>query len=93
MSETQGILTVLHPVADVEKATAVYAALLGVKPMVESAYYVGFEAAGQHIGLVPKGPQSPESVTAYWHVADIEAKIRATVGVPVPGRGGADEAA
>ncbi|WP_433007034.1 VOC family protein [Kribbella sp. CA-294648] len=75
MSETQGILTVLHPVADVEKASAVYAALLGVKPMAESAYYVGFETAGQHIGLVPKGPQSPDSVTAYWHVADIEAKL------------------
>lgn len=65
----------LHPVADMEKATAVYAALLGVKPTVESAYYVGFDAAGQHIGLVPKGPQSPDSPTAYWHVADIEAKL------------------
>lgn len=75
MSETQGIQTVLHPVADLQKATAVYAALLGVKPTVESAYYVGFEAAGQHIGLVPKGPQSPDSQTAYWHVADIEAKL------------------
>lgn len=75
MSETQGIQTVLHPVADLAKATAVYAALLGVKPTVESAYYVGFDAAGQHIGLVPRGPQSPDSQTAYWHVADIEAKL------------------
>jgi len=75
MSETQGIQTVLHPVADLAQATALYAALLGVKPMAESEYYVGFETAGQHIGLVPKGPQSPESQTAYWHVDDIEAKL------------------
>ncbi|WP_020386376.1 VOC family protein [Kribbella catacumbae] len=75
MTETQGIQTVLHPVSDLAKATEVYAALLGVKPTVESAYYVGFDTAGQHIGLVPKGPQGPESPTAYWHVADIEAKL------------------
>jgi predicted enzyme related to lactoylglutathione lyase len=80
MTETLGIQTVLHPVEDVEKATAVYAALLGIKPQVESAYYVGFDAAGQHIGLVPKGPQSPDSVTAYWHVEDIEAKLAEVTG-------------
>ena len=31
-SSVQGIKTVLHPVSDVEKAKAVYAALLGVEP-------------------------------------------------------------
>jgi predicted enzyme related to lactoylglutathione lyase len=75
-SSTQGIKTVLHPVSDLAKATAVYAALLGVPPQTESSYYVGFEAAGQQIGLVPKGgPQSPTSPVAYWHVPDIEAKL------------------
>jgi len=33
----------------------VYAALLGVPPQTDGPYYVGFEAAGQHIGLVPSG--------------------------------------
>ncbi|MEV8378041.1 VOC family protein [Kribbella sp. NPDC056861] len=75
MSETQGIKTVLHPVADLAKATALYAALLGIQPQVESPYYVGFETAGQQIGLVPAGPQSPDSQLAYWHVDDIEAKL------------------
>ena len=75
MSETQGIKTVLHPVSDLAKATALYAALLGVPPQAESAYYVGFEAEGQQIGLVPAGPQSPDSPVTYWHVADIEAKL------------------
>ncbi|MFG2617428.1 VOC family protein [Streptomyces sp. NPDC048507] len=75
-SSTQGVKTVLHPVSDLAKATEVYAALLGVRPTAESPYYVGFEAAGQQIGLVPAGgPQSPASPVAYWHVPDIEAKV------------------
>ncbi|MBB5782299.1 VOC family protein [Nonomuraea jabiensis] len=75
-SSTQGIRTVLHPVSDLAKAKAVYAALLGVAPVVDGSYYVGFEAAGQHIGLVPAGgPQAMSSPVAYWHVPDIEAKL------------------
>jgi predicted enzyme related to lactoylglutathione lyase len=73
---TQGVKTILHPVSDLAKAKAVYAALLGVEPMADSAYYVGFEAEGQQIGLVPNGgPQGMTSPVAYWHVADIEAKL------------------
>lgn len=34
-STTQGIKTVLHPVSDLAAATALYTALLGVKPMAE----------------------------------------------------------
>ena len=75
-SATQGIKTVLHPVSDLAKAKAVYAALLGVAPQADSDYYVGFEAAGQHIGLVPGGgPQAMTSPVAFWHVDDIEAKL------------------
>ncbi|MFD3547193.1 VOC family protein [Streptomyces sp. NPDC058655] len=75
-SATQGIKTVLHPVSDLAAAKAVYAALLGVPPETDESYYVGFEAAGQHIGLVPSGgPQGLTSAVAYWHVPDIEAKL------------------
>jgi predicted enzyme related to lactoylglutathione lyase len=75
-SSTQGAKTLLHPVSDVEKAKAVYAALLGTPPQTDDPYYVGFEAEGQHIGLVPGGgPQGMTSPVAYWHVADIEAKL------------------
>ncbi len=75
-SSTQGIKTVLHPVSDVAASKAVYAALLGVPPQSDSAYYVGFEAAGQHIGLVPGGgPQGMTAPVAYWHVPDLEAKL------------------
>lgn len=73
---TQGIKTVLHPVSDLGKAKAVYAALLGLEPQTDSPYYVGFDAEGQHIGLVPDGgPQGMTSPVTYWHVADIEAKL------------------
>jgi predicted enzyme related to lactoylglutathione lyase len=75
-SSTPGIKTVLHPVSDLAKAKAVYAVLLGVAPQTDEAYYVGFEAAGQHIGLVPGGAsQGMTSPVAYWHVPDIEAKL------------------
>ena len=75
-SSTQGIKTVLHPVSDLAAAKAVYAALLGIEPQTDGSYYVGFDAAGQHIGLVPGGgPQGMTSPVAYWHVSDIEAKL------------------
>jgi predicted enzyme related to lactoylglutathione lyase len=75
-TSTQGIKTVLHPVSDLAAAKAVYTALLGVPPQADAPYYVGYEAEGQHIGLVPNGgPQGMTSPVAYWHVADIEAKL------------------
>jgi len=75
-STTLGVQTILHPVSDLEAAKAVYTALLGVQPMADSSYYVGYEAAGQQIGLVPGGgPQGMTSPVAHWHVADIEAKL------------------
>src|SRR5256714_7334774 len=94
-SSTEGIKTVLHPVSDLATAKALYAALLGVAPQAESDYYVGFEAAGQHIGLLPGGgPQGMTCPVAYWKVADIEAKLAevtaagATVKEPVRDVGG-----
>jgi predicted enzyme related to lactoylglutathione lyase len=75
-TSTQGIKTVLHPVTDLAAAKPVYTALLGVEPMADGPYYVGYEAEGQQIGLVPGGgPQAMTSPVAYWHVADIEAKL------------------
>ena len=72
----QGIKTVLHPVSDLAGAKAVYTALLGTEPQADSEYYVGYDVAGQHIGLLPGGgPQGMASPVAYWHVADIEGKL------------------
>jgi predicted enzyme related to lactoylglutathione lyase len=75
-SSIQGAKTLLHPVSDLETAKAVYTALLGIPPQTDGPYYVGYEAEGQQIGLVPGGgPQGMTSPVAYWHVADIEAKL------------------
>jgi predicted enzyme related to lactoylglutathione lyase len=75
-TSTQGIQIVLHPVSDLAAAKAVYTALLGSAPQADSDYYVGFDAGGQHIGLVPGGgPQGMTAPVAYWRVPDIEAKL------------------
>ena len=75
-STTQGIKTLLEPVSDLAAAKAVYIALLGISPQTDESFYVGFEAEGQHIGLVPQGgPQKMTGAVSYWHVADIEAKL------------------
>jgi len=61
-TSTEGIKTMLHPVSDLAKAKAVYAALLGVEPQADTDCYVGFDVAGQHIGLVPGG--GPQHMTS-----------------------------
>ncbi len=76
MSTTEGVQIILHPVTDLAAAKAVYTALLGIEPAQDAPYYVGYEAAGQQIGLVPNGgPQAMTSPVAYWRVSDIEAKL------------------
>ncbi|MGH3158011.1 MAG: VOC family protein [Streptosporangiaceae bacterium] len=72
-SATNGIKTVLHPVSDMAAAKPLYAALLAVPPQTDLPYYVGFEAAGQHIGLVlGGGQQGMTSPVVYWEVPDID---------------------
>ena len=76
MTGTEGAKTLLHPVTDLGAAKAVYTALLGAEPTADAPFYVGFDVAGQHIGLVPNGAQQGMTgPVAYWHVADIEAKL------------------
>src|ERR1022692_1591281 len=75
-SSSQGIKTVLHPVSDLAAAKAVYTALLGVPPQHDASYYVGYEGAGQHIGLGPGGgPQGMTPPGGHRHVPGIEAKL------------------
>lgn len=75
-SSTYGVKTLLHPVSDLDKAKAVYTALLGMPPQHDAPFYVGYDAEDQHIGLVPGGAQQGMTApVAYWHVPDIEAKL------------------
>jgi predicted enzyme related to lactoylglutathione lyase len=73
---TSGAKTILFPVTDLTAAKAVYTALLGVEPAHDAAYYVGYEVAGQHIGLVPDGGRGGlTGPTVHWHVDDIAAAL------------------
>ena len=75
---TQGLKTIIFPVKDIAKAKAFYRALLGIEPCVDQPYYVGFDVAGQHIGLDPNGHR--DGAVGYWHVDDIEGRLKALIG-------------
>ncbi len=70
----QGIQTVVYPVKDLEKAKALFRQLLGVEPVVDSPYYVGFQVGGQDIGLAPR--HGDEAMTAYYTVDDIRKDLK-----------------
>jgi predicted enzyme related to lactoylglutathione lyase len=84
---SQGLKTIIYPVRDLEKAKALYGSLLGVEPEMDEAYYVGFEAGGQHLGLNPHGhDQGMTTAVPYWHVPDIEAALAALTGAGAAAR-------
>src|SRR4051812_2021502 len=77
---TEGIKTIIYPVKDLAQAKALYSALAGAQPYVDSPYYIGFSVAGQDIGLDPHGhSKGMAGPVAYWHVADIKASLQALV--------------
>ena len=76
---TDGLKTIIYPVDDLAGAKAVYTALLG-EPHTDQPYYVGYSIGDQEVGLNPRGhAQGLTGATGYWHVADVEAAVRALV--------------
>ena len=70
--------TVLYPVKDLDKAKALFAALFGADPHVDSAYYVGFSVNGAEIGLLPDGSnQGMTGPVPFFDVDDISATLSA----------------
>ena len=69
-----GVTTIIYPVKDLAAAKALYSALLGKEPYVDSEYYVGFKVGKQDIGLDPNGHNA--GVTAYYEVADIKQSLQ-----------------
>ncbi|MFE3206145.1 VOC family protein [Embleya sp. NPDC059237] len=77
---TTGIKTVIYPVRDLAKAKELYSRILGVDPVMDESYYVGYHLDGQDIGLDPHGHAKWEhGPISYWHVADIEATFASLV--------------
>lgn len=74
---SEGIQTVIYPVMDLARAKAMFTALLGVEPVMDEPYYVGYRVAGQDIGLDPHGhSKGMTGPLAYWTVADIKASLQ-----------------
>ncbi|MEU2282626.1 VOC family protein [Streptomyces sp. NPDC013178] len=75
---TTGLQTIIYPVKDIDRAKALFSALLGVEPYADEPYYVGFKAAGQDVGLDPNGhAKGMTGPVPYWHVDDIRARLAA----------------
>src|SRR5215210_5158451 len=73
----QGVRTIIYPVKDIAQAKALYRALLGVEPVMDAAYYVGFKVGDQDIGLDPNGhAKGMTGPLGYWHVDDIQGRLQ-----------------
>jgi predicted enzyme related to lactoylglutathione lyase len=74
---TSGIRTVIYPVKDLAAAKTLYTKLIGVEPVMDEPYYVGFKVDGQDIGLDPNGHrQGMTGPLAYWHVDDVNESLQ-----------------
>ncbi len=74
---SSGMKTIIYPVKDLAQAKKLYGKLLGVEPLMDAAYYVGYRVGDQDIGLDPNGHgQGLTGPLAYWNVDDINETIR-----------------
>jgi predicted enzyme related to lactoylglutathione lyase len=75
---TEGMRTVIYPVKDVERAKALFGALLRTEPCADEPYYVGYRDAGQDVGLDPNGhARGMTGPVPYWTVDDIRDRLAA----------------
>lgn len=75
---TAGLQTIIYPVKDLDRAKALFTALLEVEPYADEPYYVGFKHAGQDVGLDPNGhAQGLTGPVPYWHVPDVRVRLAA----------------
>ncbi|HEY8060584.1 MAG TPA: hypothetical protein VID94_17590 [Acidimicrobiales bacterium] len=73
-----GLRTLIHPVEDLEAATAWWTDLLGYGPYFEEPFYVGYEVAGYELGLLPGHPVTDGAMT-YWGVDDVAEAMAAAI--------------
>ena len=77
LTKTEGVKTVIFPVQDMERAKALFRALMG-PPDQDSPYYVGYTFGDQNIGLTPsQDRQGAAGPVCYWAVDDIRASLQA----------------
>ena len=74
---TGRLRTIIYSVTDIARAKALYTTLLGVEPIMDEPYYVGFDIEGQDIGLDPNGhAQGMTGSVGYWEVDDITKSLQ-----------------
>ena len=70
-------MLIVYPVRDLEAAKAVYTAMLGAEPYVDSPYYVGYRVGDLEVGLDPNGHrQGRTGPLPYRDVQDIESALK-----------------
>ena len=75
---SQMITTVIYPVKDITQAKKLFSQLLGVEPVMDQPYYVGFRVGDQDIGLDPNGFQhGMTGPVAYYNVLNIAQSMQA----------------
>jgi predicted enzyme related to lactoylglutathione lyase len=78
---TSGMKTILYPVKDLAAAKSLYGVLLGVAPVMDEPYYVGYNVDGQDVGLDPNGhSKGMVGPLGYWHVDDMAQTLDALLG-------------
>lgn len=76
----KGVSTVVFPVSDLASAKAVFSSLLGVEPLYDDPYYVGYALAEDSdvpiLGLDPNGhKRGMTGATPFWEVDDIRVAV------------------
>ena len=69
-----GLRTVIYPTADLDASKAWWTELLGQEPYFDEPFYVGFEAGGYELGLLPDADPAEGALT-YWGVEDVSEAI------------------
>jgi predicted enzyme related to lactoylglutathione lyase len=70
-----GLRTVIYPAADLERAKAWYASILGTPPYFDQPFYVGFDVGGYELGLDPDPEAATDGPRTYWGVDDADAAL------------------
>ncbi len=73
----EGFTTIIYPVRDITQAKKLYTKLLGVEPIMDEPYYVGYRVGNQDIGLDPNGfKQGMTGATTFYQVSDIKESLQ-----------------
>jgi predicted enzyme related to lactoylglutathione lyase len=73
---TDGVKVVLYPAKHLDASKALFTALLGEGPSSDSPYYVGWNVAGQDIGLIQDDGKGTGARPSF-KVSDIKASLQA----------------